>query len=88
MFGYVEPDYRFDPAQLVWFAVIGIASAAIGYLYARIFYGTVSLTRRLPGGKVVKPAIGGLLVGLLALVIPRFWPADTAGCRSPPPAKG
>lgn len=71
MFGYVEPDYRFDPAQLIWFAVIGIVSAAIGYLYARVFYGTVALTHRLPGGKIVKPAIGGLLVGLLALLIPQ-----------------
>jgi chloride channel protein, CIC family len=71
MFGFVEPDYRFDPTHLGWFLVIGIVSAAIGYLYARVFYGTVDLTHRLPGGKVVKPALGGLLVGLLALVIPQ-----------------
>ncbi|MCV7174415.1 chloride channel protein [Mycolicibacterium sphagni] len=72
MFGYVAQDYVFDPAQLGWFAVIGIVSAAIGYLYARVFYGTVALTRRLPGGKIIKPAIGGLLVGLLALAIPQI----------------
>jgi CIC family chloride channel protein len=52
--------------------VIGIVSAAIGYLYARVFYGTVALTKRLPGGSVLKPAIGGLLVGLLALLIPQI----------------
>jgi CIC family chloride channel protein len=40
-------------------------------LYATTFYGTVSLTHRLPGGPMLKPAIGGLLVGLLALVIPQ-----------------
>jgi CIC family chloride channel protein len=55
----------------VWFLVIGIVAAAIGYLYARVFYGTVALTHRLPGGPVLKPAIGGLLVGLLALAIPQ-----------------
>ena len=71
MFGFVAPDYRFDPRQLIWFLVIGLVSAAVGYLYARIFYGTVALTRRLPGGIVVKPAVGGLLVGLLALLIPQ-----------------
>lgn len=71
LFGFVAPDYRFDPAQLVWFLLIGIVAAAIGYLYARVFYGTVALTRRLPGGIVIKPAIGGLLVGLLALLIPQ-----------------
>ncbi|NTY61466.1 chloride channel protein [Mycolicibacterium sphagni] len=72
MFGFVQRDYVFDPAQLGWFAVIGIASAAIGYLYARVFYGTVALTHRLPGNKIIKPAIGGLLVGLLALAIPQI----------------
>ncbi len=73
MFGFVAHDYQFDPpAQLGWFALIGIVSAAVGYAYARIFYGAVALTHRLPGGKVIKPAIGGLLVGLLALVIPQI----------------
>jgi chloride channel protein, CIC family len=70
LFGFVATDYRFQPVQLPWFAVIGVVSAAVGYLYARIFHGTVALTRWLPGGSVVKPAIGGLLVGLLALAVP------------------
>jgi CIC family chloride channel protein len=72
MFGFVEPDYRFDPAQTPWFVAIGILAAGVGYLYARTFYGTVALTKRLPGGIVIKPAIGGLLVGLLALAIPQI----------------
>ncbi len=72
MFGFVEPDYRFDPAQSGWFVLIGIIAAGVGYLYARTFYGTVALTKRLPGGIVIKPAIGGLLVGLLALAIPQI----------------
>jgi CIC family chloride channel protein len=71
LFGFVAPDYDFVPTQLLWFLVIGIVAAAVGYLYARVFYGTVALTRRLPGGKVIKTAIGGLLVGLLALLIPQ-----------------
>jgi CIC family chloride channel protein len=72
LFGFVAPDYRFQPWQLVWFVAIGIVAAAIGYLYARSFYATVELTRRLPGGPVLKPAVGGLLVGLLALAIPQI----------------
>ena len=72
LFGYVAADFRFEqPVILVWFVALGIIAAAFGYLYARIFYGTVSLTARLPGNKVIKPAVGGLLVGLLALVIPQ-----------------
>ena len=72
MFGFVEPAYTFDPAQVGWFLIIGVIAAAVGYLYARVFYGTVALTRRLPGNKVIKPAVGGLLVGLLALAIPQI----------------
>jgi len=72
IFGFVEPDYRFDPAQIPWFVVVGIIAAGVGYLYARTFYSTVALTKRLPGGIVIKPAIGGLLVGLLALAIPQI----------------
>ena len=73
LFGYVAADFRFEhPAILIWFVVLGVVAAVFGYLYARIFYGTVSFTTKLPGNKVIKPAIGGLLVGLLALVIPQI----------------
>lgn len=71
LFGHVVPSYTFDPRQSAWFIVIGIASAAFGYAYTRTFYGTVALMPRLPGGKVIKPAAGGLLVGLMALLIPQ-----------------
>ncbi|KUH85774.1 MULTISPECIES: chloride channel protein [unclassified Mycobacterium] len=73
LFGFVAADYRFDhPLDLSWFVVLGIVAAGVGYLYARIFYGTVALTKRLPGHTVLKPALGGLAVGLLALVIPQI----------------
>lgn len=72
LFGFVAPDYRFDqPLDLGWFLLLAIVAAGVGYLYARIFYGTVALTKRLPGGTVIKPALGGLAVGLLGLAIPQ-----------------
>ena len=72
LFGYIDAEYRFERAwPLVWFVVIGLAAAAIGYLYARVFHAAVTLTHRLPGGPVLKPAVGGLLVGLLGLLSPR-----------------
>ena len=52
MFGYVDAEYRFEDAwPLLWFVVLGIAAATVGYLYARIFYATGRLTARLPGGR-------------------------------------
>lgn len=79
LFGYIDAEYRFEKAwPLLWFVVIGLIAAAVGYLYARVFHASVAITRRLPGGPVLKPAIGGLLVGLLGLPIPpdpeqRLW---------------
>jgi chloride channel protein, CIC family len=72
LFGYIDAEYRFETAwPLLWFVVIGLIAAAIGYAYARTFHLVVALTHRLPGGPVLKPAVGGLLVGLLALLIPQ-----------------
>ncbi|MEN0135086.1 MAG: chloride channel protein, partial [Rhodococcus sp. (in: high G+C Gram-positive bacteria)] len=71
LFGYAAQDYVFDtPAQLVWFALIGVLGGLIGLLYSGTFYTAVDLTHRLPGSRIVKPAVGGLLVGLMALVLP------------------
>ncbi len=73
LFGYAGTDYRFDePLQLVWFALIGILAGFIGLLFSRTFYFTVDLTHRLPGSRIVKPAVGGVLVGLLALLLPEI----------------
>jgi len=72
LFGFVAADFRFDhPLDLSWFIVLGLVAAFFGYLYARLFYGTVALTAKLHGNKVIKPAIGGLAVGLLALLVPQ-----------------
>jgi chloride channel protein, CIC family len=73
LFGYIDAEYRFEKAwPLLWFVVIGLIAAAIGYLYARTFHASVALTHRLPGGPVLKPAIGGLLVGLFGLLLPQI----------------
>jgi CIC family chloride channel protein len=63
--------YRFsDPPQLLWFALIGSLCGLVGLLYARGFYGLAGFFSRLPLPRAVRPAIGGLLVGLMALGLP------------------
>lgn len=72
MFGYAAAGYRFDqPVQLAWFAVIGIIAGLVGLAYSTTFYGIAGFVKRLPGNTIVKPAAGGLVVGLLALAIPQ-----------------
>jgi H+/Cl- antiporter ClcA/CBS domain-containing protein len=70
LFGYVG-GYRFsDSSQLGWFALIGILGGLVGLLYAKGFYGMVGLFARSPLPRWAGPAIGGLLVGGMALFVP------------------
>ncbi len=70
LFGYVG-NYQLPSAiPLLWFGVIGIVGGLIGLLYAKGFYGMVDAFARLPLPRWVRPAIGGLLVGCIALAIP------------------
>jgi CIC family chloride channel protein len=72
MFGFAASGYEFNqPVQLAWFAVIGIVAGLVGLAYSTTFYGVADFVKRLPGNTIVKPAVGGLLVGLLALAIPQ-----------------
>ncbi|TWP36065.1 chloride channel protein [Leekyejoonella antrihumi] len=72
MFGYAAPGYEFhEPIQLVWFAIIGIVAGGVGLLYSDTFYRVAAFSKSLRLSPIVKPAIGGLLVGLMALAIPQ-----------------
>jgi CIC family chloride channel protein len=65
------PGIEFNqPIQLVYYAILGVLCGLVGIIYAKTFYGThrIFLRTRLP--RWVNPAIGGLLVGLMGLVIP------------------
>jgi chloride channel protein, CIC family len=59
------------PIQLLYYAALGVVSGAGGLLYAKTFYGMTGLMRRLSLPRWVKPALGGLAVGLLGLVLPQ-----------------
>ena len=70
LFGYVG-SYRFsDPAQLGWFALIGVLGGVIGLLYAKGFYGIAEISAGIRLPRWLKPALGGLLVGSIAVAIP------------------
>ena len=70
LFGIPGTYHFHDPMQLLYFAVIGVLAGGIGLLYSKSFYGVVSLNLRLPISRKLRPAVGGLLVGLLALWLP------------------
>ena len=61
-----------SPVELVYYAVLGVASGLGGLLYARAFYGITSIFHHLRLPAWVKPALGGLIVGLIGIVMPQI----------------
>jgi chloride channel protein, CIC family len=59
-----------SPIQLLYYILIGILCGLIGLLYAKGFYAITHRFHRLLLPKWLKPAIGGLLVGLIGLILP------------------
>jgi H+/Cl- antiporter ClcA len=70
LFGFAGSYHFSDPTHLVWFALIGVLGGLIGLLYAKSFYGLSALSGRLQIPRWIKPPIGGVVVGLIALAIP------------------
>jgi H+/Cl- antiporter ClcA len=70
LFGYVGNYQLTSAVQLGWFGIIGILGGLVGLLYAKGFYGMAAFFSRLSVPRWVRPAIGGLIVGCVALAIP------------------
>jgi CIC family chloride channel protein len=70
IFGRVSGAGFTDPRQLIYYSLIGLAAGLVGRLYIGSFYG---LTRWCKGWSIpraVRPAVAGLAVGGLALLLP------------------
>ncbi|MBV8229577.1 MAG: chloride channel protein [Planctomycetaceae bacterium] len=69
---FVVPPLSFHGlSDLPLFAFLALACAGVGWLYVRVFYGIRDrVFRPLPLPRHVKPALGGLMVGLIALKFP------------------
>ena len=60
-----------QPLDLVGYTLLGGIAGVVGAIEPSIFYGIRDLFKRLTVPNHVKPAIGGLLMGLLALALPQ-----------------
>ncbi len=66
------PQFRFrHPSELVLFFGLGVVCAGIGAGYVRVFYGVRDFFHELNMPAALKPALGGLLLGMLALFVPQ-----------------
>lgn len=71
LFGIAGKGYAFnDPTQLIWFGILGTVAGLIGLLYSKTFYGTIKLFKNFKFFNVLKPAVAGVIVGLIAIEVP------------------
>jgi CIC family chloride channel protein len=60
------------PHELIAYLVLGMVVAAVGYIYVKVFYGMRDrVFAPMPIPAWTKPAVGGLLLALLALAVPQ-----------------
>ena len=65
------PNFIFsNPLQLIPFLVLAVFLALGAILYIKTFYGIHDLFKKLPVPKYIKPAIGGLLTGVIGFFLP------------------
>ncbi len=63
----------FDPVELLPYAIFGVICAVVGYVYVKVFYAVARdrFFKRVRISKALKPALGGLMLGLIAFALPQ-----------------
>ncbi len=70
---HVPPYHLEHPAELIAYAVLGIAGGIVSLVFSKGLLGMRSLFRRMPSRTMlIQPAMGGLAIGLLLLVAPEI----------------
>ena len=66
---FAIPSIQFSSAlELLLYAILGLVCVPFGYLYVKTFYGLRDrFFRKLPIRRALIPALGGILVGMIAL---------------------
>lgn len=61
-----------EPTIFLAFALLGLLAGVLGAMLPPLLYRVRDLFRRLPGPPHIRPAFGGLLVGMIALAVPEI----------------
>ena len=63
----------FHLVELIPYCFFGVVCAGVGYVYVKVFYGFRDhFFKKLQIPKMLKPAVGGFLLGLVALLFPQI----------------
>lgn len=69
VFGVLPEFEMLSVAELLPYSLLALALVVVGHLYTRCFREMQRLFSRLPGPRMIRPAIGGGLAGLLAIAL-------------------
>jgi CIC family chloride channel protein len=72
IFSFANQTAFSDPIELLLYAVLGIVCGLVGIVYVKGFYGLRDLFQKLSIPNFLKPAIGGLLVGVIGMFLPQI----------------
>ncbi|MGQ9469431.1 MAG: chloride channel protein [Nitrososphaerales archaeon] len=72
IFGYVTKYAFTNPLELNFYALLGLLCGLVGILYVKTFYGVRAIFKKLRIPRILKPALGGFLVGLMAIFLPQI----------------
>jgi CIC family chloride channel protein len=66
-----SPNFKFqNPLELGPYMVLAGVLVVTGVLYVKVFYGVIDLFKKLKVPNHIKPAIGGLLTGIIGFFLP------------------
>lgn len=71
IFGYLRGNHFDSPLTLLYYAVLGVAAGLVALAYSKSFYAATNLFHRMPGPRMLKPALAGLAVGAVGLLFPQ-----------------
>ncbi len=64
---------NFEPRELLPYVLFGGLCALVGYVYIKVFYGARDhFFRRVQIPKILKPALGGAILGIIAFFVPQI----------------
>ena len=71
---YTVPPFEFTSVtQLPWFVCLGILSGGMGAVFMKLLNRAEAVFQRVPGPIYLRLALGGLVVGLIAVWFPGVW---------------
>jgi CIC family chloride channel protein len=71
---FMVPPYELiSPGELLFYLVLGLLAGTLAVIFIKALYGAEDLFKQIPLPNYLKPALGGLLVGLMGVYYPQVF---------------